>query len=92
MTGDGYHFLASMSPIPATPASVLAGRLPPGAVADLLEWGPASTAMEQFQAVVSREIPLARAIAAAHGAPVLQDDRPVNEYFLIRVTFRAAGT
>lgn len=91
-TGDGFHFLASMSPILATPASVLAGRLPPGAVADLLEWGPASTAMEQFQAVVSREIPLARVIAAAPGAPVLQDDRPVNEYFLIRVTFRAART
>ncbi len=88
--GWGFHFLASMRPLPPTPASVLAGRLPPGAVADLLEWGPARTAEDQFQAVLLREIPLVRLIAAAPGAPALEDDRPVNEYFLLRRTFRGA--
>ncbi len=89
--GWGFHFLASMSPIPATRASVLGGRLPPRAVHDLLEWGPAATAEEQFQAVLMREIPLASLIAAVPGARALEDDRPVNEYFLLRQTFRSVG-
>lgn len=87
VAGWGLHFLASMRPIPMTPGSVLAGRLPASAVADLLEWGPASTAERQFTTVLEREVPLELIMAAAPYLPALQDDWPVNEYFFLRRTF-----
>jgi spermidine synthase len=82
--GWGFHFLASESPLPSAPAAVLASRLPASAVTDLLEWGPASNAEQQFGEVLRRETSLEALIQKDPGAPALQDDRPVNEYFLIR--------
>ena len=38
----GYHFLASMSALPALSAADLASHLPASARADLIEWGPAA--------------------------------------------------
>lgn len=80
--GWGIHLLASAAPIPVTSADTLAARLPAGAVQDLLEWGPHRTAAEQFEAVLSQELPLVEITPAA--APALTDDRPLNEYFLLR--------
>ncbi len=87
--GWGFHFLASMKPIPVTPGAVLAGRLPPDAIADLLEWGPASTAEQQFSLVLKGELPLETLIAVAPHVPALQDDRPINEYFFLRRMLRS---
>ena len=82
--GWGYHFIASPSPIVIPPASVLAARMPTRAVADMLEWGPAKTAPEQIGLMVGREVSLESLVAAAPGVPVLRDDRPYNEYYLVR--------
>ena len=82
--GWGTHFLASKSPIPLLTASELAKKLPAAAASDLLEWGPAKTAEEQFAMVVNHEIPLASLMEQAPGATALEDDRPVNEYFILR--------
>jgi spermidine synthase len=82
--GWGTHFLASNHPILPTAPSVLASRLPPPAVKDLLEWGPSSTAEEQFGVVMGREISLDSMVAASPRTPALVDDRPFNEYFLLR--------
>jgi spermidine synthase len=82
--GWGYHFLASKSPLPSPSAALLASRLPPAAVTDLLEWGPASTAEQQFAGVLNQELSLDSLIALDPGVPALQDDRPVNEYFVLR--------
>ncbi len=82
--GSGYHFLASMSPIPETPASVLASRMPASAVADMLEWGPESSPERQFADALQREIPLDQLIQLYPDAPALVDDRPVNEYYYLR--------
>jgi len=82
--GWGYHFIASPSPIVIPPASVLAARMPARAVADMLEWGPAKTAPEQIGLMVGREVSLESLVAAAPGVPVLRDDRPYNEYYLVR--------
>jgi len=81
---DGYHFLASMSPILSVTAAQLAQRLPSDAAHDLMEWGPAATPEEQFQAVLEQEVPVISILQEDQKAPALQDDRPVNEYFLIR--------
>ncbi len=86
--GWGLHFLASATPMVPHDALELAGRVPPAAAADLLEWGPASTVVAQFQPVVAGEIPLRTLIDAAPQAPMLTDDRPVNEYYFLRRTFR----
>lgn len=82
--GWGYHFLASASPMNRLSAATLAGRLPPAAARDLMEWGPASSAVSQFEAVLGRERQIEDLIQGDSSAPLLTDDRPVNEYFLLR--------
>jgi hypothetical protein len=80
----GWHFLASESPIPRMTAADLAARLPARAAADLLEWGPEDSAQQQFAVVLDQEIPLDDLIRQNPGIPALQDDRPINEYYLLR--------
>jgi spermidine synthase len=82
--GLGFHFLASDQPIPMRSAQQLIQRMPPSAVADLMEWGPERTPETQLQAILGREFPIDVMIAEYPGAPALQDDRPVNEYYLLR--------
>ena len=84
--GLGIHYLASNQPIPYRSPAELAKRMPLSAVADFLEWGPYPTAEQQFAAIVSREVPIDMVIAADVNAPAMQDDRPVNEYDLLRKT------
>lgn len=82
--GWGYHFLASSAPIPSLSATTLAGRLTPAAAKDLVEWGPAASADEQFAGVLQQEVSLDELILEAPAVPTMQDDRPVNEYFILR--------
>jgi spermidine synthase len=84
MQGPGLHFLASSSPIVGQSPSVLASRMPSEAVADLLEWGPFHTAPEQLSAALAQEVSLETLVNLDPAVPALQDDRPVNEYFLLR--------
>ena len=80
----GWHFLASESPIPQRTAADLAARLPAAAAADLIEWGPEDTPAEQFAVVLGQEIQLDDLIRQNPGIPALSDDRPINEYYLMR--------
>jgi spermidine synthase len=82
--GWGVHYLASQQPLPNRSAAELADRLPPNAAADLVEWGPFSTAEQQFAALLKNEIPIDMLIGLDKDAPTLLDDRPVNEYGLLR--------
>jgi spermidine synthase len=83
--GWGHHFLASMSPLTPTSPAVLASRLPAAASSDLLEFGPAQSAEEQFASVTNSEFSIESLIGLASGyVPALQDDRPVNEYYIWR--------
>lgn len=84
--GWGFHFLASDAPIPATSGEALAARLPPRAAADLVEWWRDVTPAEALERVVGQEVLPERIFAAAPGAPALEDDRPINEYYLLRRT------
>ena len=81
--GWGFHFLASDAPIPARSPAELARRLPSAARADLLEWGPEKTAEAQFARMVAAERPVA-SLYEGRFEPALDDDRPLNEYFLLR--------
>jgi spermidine synthase len=80
----GLHLLASMSPIPHSSARELAQRLPEDAMRDLIEWGPGSTPEAEFQLILDQEKPLAKLTEEDLDIAVLDDDRPVNEFFLIR--------
>jgi spermidine synthase len=87
MEGWGLHFLASLQPLTTVRASVLASRLPRSAALDLVEWGPKLTAVEQFETVLRREVPLDSLIAKAPRVPALTDNEPINEYFFLRSNF-----
>ncbi len=84
LEGVGIHFLGSVTPIPQLSATELAAKLPADAARDLMEYGPASTPEEQFGIVLRRELSLDALIQAAPGIPAIDDDRAVNEYFLLR--------
>ena len=80
----GFHFLASNQPIVLRTAHELAERMPGKAAQDLVEWGPEPTAERQFAIILSRELTLDQMTAGAPHAPALQDDRPENEYYVLR--------
>lgn len=84
LDNQGFHFLASEHPLVQRSAQELADRMPERAVQDLLEWGPAASAAEQFSIILSRELPLEQMTSGAPRAPALQDDRPENEYYFLR--------
>jgi spermidine synthase len=80
----GTHFLASDAPIPDRDPAVLASRMPEAARRDLTEWGPAATPESMFAIVLGRERAVADLLAEAADTPALTDDRPFNEYYLLR--------
>ena len=81
--GYGTHFLASMEPVETLSAAELAARLPERARRDLLEWNPSAEPAAYLRVVVSQEYPVEKVI---HPDPSVRitDDRPYNEYFLLR--------
>jgi hypothetical protein len=81
--GWGLHMLGSAQPLSAANAEALAARLPPRAAQDLLEWGPKLTATDQLARVLEQEVSVEVLANLAPAAP-LSDDRPINEYFLLR--------
>lgn len=83
----GLHYLASDAPIPERTAEELAARMPEAAARDLVEWGPAPTPEGMFAIVLEREM-LVPSLLGLSRVPALTDDRPFNEYYLLR-TWRA---
>ena len=84
----GFHFLASDRPIPVRTASELVERLPAAAAADLVEWDPQPDAEARFEHLLNFELPIDQLISASPATPALSDDRPINEYYLLRKELR----
>jgi spermidine synthase len=80
----GVLFLASDRPIPRHPIADLARRLPPRAAQDLLEWPTEPTVEASFLRLMGFEVPPDVLTRLVPSAPALADDRPFNEYFLLR--------
>jgi spermidine synthase len=80
----GVHFLASERPIPKASPATLASRLPARAVPDLLEWSWAPSAEVLFGTLLENERTVDEVVALATWAPAMEDDRPFNEYYLLR--------
>jgi len=85
LEGWGLHFLASDTSIRRQSAPELVHQMPAAAVQDMLEWGPYSTPSRQLSAMLDTEFPLDRLLSASPRTLAMQDDRPVNEYFLLRL-------
>jgi hypothetical protein len=66
--------------------------MPASAAADLVEWGPFHTPEQQFAAILKRELPIDWVIAVDPNAPAMADDRPVNEYYLLRNVRASLGS
>lgn len=87
----GYHFLVSDRPIPNRTAAELVARMPPAAVRDMEEWFPPVGAEKILGLVLSVEKSPAQVIALSPHTPPMRDDRPVNEYYLLRSLERGDG-
>jgi spermidine synthase len=87
MEGWGWHFLASERPIPIRTASELAARMAPASVSDMMEWGPAPSPEQQLNLLLSQPSSTDAIIALSPSTTALTDDRPINEYFLLRSRF-----
>ena len=79
----GLHFTASMKPVELPTAAALAAAMPDEARRNLLEWNPGCDAEAYFGRLLANEIPLG-ALLPGDPRVVIADDRPYNEYFLIR--------
>jgi predicted membrane-bound spermidine synthase len=85
----GIHFLCSDQPIPLRSAKELLNRMPKNAVADLTEWDSRDASIMdaayfRLNALLTQEIPVDQLIAASPNTPSLTDDRPINEYYVLR--------
>jgi predicted membrane-bound spermidine synthase len=81
--GWGHHFVASMSPIETPTVGATLARLPASAQADLLEWTPSVNVVDVIRRILSTELPLAD-LLVDDPAVVVTDDRPFNEYYILR--------
>jgi spermidine synthase len=82
--GFGVHVLASETPLVIPSPEILASRMPPKAVADLIEWGPYKTPQQQLGFTLGRKLPIIEWLAKHPEIEALDDDLPVNEYYLLR--------
>jgi spermidine synthase len=83
VNGWGTHFLASMEPIAAGTGEDLAARMPANAQKDLLEWNPKQDLAGYLNQVLSKGTEITDLLDRTHDY-CITDDRPFNEYFLLR--------
>ncbi|HEV7925044.1 MAG TPA: fused MFS/spermidine synthase [Verrucomicrobiae bacterium] len=83
VSGWGTHFLASMQPIEPATSQEMAARMPVNAQKDLLEWNPKQSASGYLNQVVSKGTNITELLDSSHDYRIT-DDRPFNEYFLLR--------
>jgi len=81
--GWGVHLIASMQPIEQLDAGQLAARMPESARQDLLEWNTSKDAPAYLNQVLTNEYSVPN-LLNTNVAVQVTDDRPFNEYFLLR--------
>jgi predicted membrane-bound spermidine synthase len=86
----GYHFLASDRPLKTPSIDEAMSRMPASATRDLLEWLPGQQARELWQDMLKQEVDI-RTLAPDHSRLAVTDDRPFNEYFLLRRSLERIG-
>ncbi|MBI1922192.1 MAG: fused MFS/spermidine synthase [Geobacter sp.] len=87
--GWGVHLLASMSPLETPTPEEMVSRLPVQAKKDLLEWSHKGLNAD-ISSILANEIPVAELLSLDRSI-VITDDRPYNEYFLLRRASNSAS-
>lgn len=82
--GWGLHLLASATPLARPDPGTATRRMPPRAIGDLVEWFPHVNPVELWREMLLREIPLAALLPGDNEHTLITDDRPFNEYYLLR--------
>jgi len=83
MEGWGFHFFASLQPFEMPSVNDFVRRLPETAIEDLIEWNKDRGPAKIYQEVIEKEVPLKK-ILTQDATFSITDDRPFNEYFLLR--------
>jgi len=81
--GWGLHLIASSEPIGPLDGEQLAAHMPESAKMDLMEWSSTKDAAVALRLVVTNGVPQDKFVALNPRIQVT-DDRPFNEYFLLR--------
>jgi len=79
----GFLFFASMLPLNVPTVNAFLARLPQEAAADFVEWSEGKSAGDIYQELLFGEIPVSEFLSP-HTNDSITDDRPFNEYFLLR--------
>jgi spermidine synthase len=88
MGGWGMHLFASNRLLPDKTPNEMVAALSGRSAADMMEWGPFANPEDQISEIMSRELSVAQILQGAADALAIEDDRPVNEYYLLRKLFR----
>jgi spermidine synthase len=84
--GGGVHLLGSLEPLEKPDAEKLAARMPESARQDLVEWNAIKDARAYLASICDKEFDPATLLYPDRSIEVT-DDRPYNEYFLLRLRF-----
>jgi spermidine synthase len=87
LEAGGYHLLACEEPIQVPSVPEALSRIPSSAQADLLEWSSSHNLAADLNEVISHEVPVSSILDAAPSVRIT-DDRPYNEYFLLRTLLK----
>ncbi|MDD5687047.1 MAG: hypothetical protein PHE88_04355 [Elusimicrobia bacterium] len=82
----GFHFFASMKPFEMPSVNNFIVRIPPLAANDLVEWNPGKKPEQLYRALLQNEVPIGKIVTDDVDYSIT-DDRPFNEYFLLRRKF-----
>ncbi len=80
----GYHFLASTSPIRDIAPAEFVARLPEPAKRDLMEWNLNTSIERMAENILSRRTDIGKLLPLGSKNMTVTDDRPYNEYFVLR--------
>ncbi|MCH8209409.1 MAG: fused MFS/spermidine synthase [Nitrospinae bacterium] len=84
MAGWGLHLLASKEPFETPTPDQMVSRLPERAKKDLMEWAKDKDIREYVNLTLKKEIPIHTFLNDGDPSIYISDDRPFNEYFLLR--------
>ncbi len=87
ISGGGHHFFASLTPIPERSEHEILARLSEAAKQDLVEWPDAGTSDPAAFVRTFLESELQPLSLIRNPKIRISDDRPYNEYYLLRRTF-----
>ena len=79
----GFHFIASMKPIDVPTTDIFINRMPQNAKKDLMEWYPGYHIKTIVESFLSTEQKFEELLSKDEEI-YISDDKPYNEYFLLR--------